>query len=247
MDARIIPPRLSSRRKQRGFIINPYNYAAGGGGFGASDPYYANVVLVSNLDSGSWVDEKGHTNTQTGTVNSVTGYTGCNNGAEMAATGTNYVKWAHSGGDFTLGTGSWCIEFAIKFSDNSIFQCLFDMHPGAYGTNSSEAVLIYMLSGSMRVWNGSDVGDLGTTWTNGTWFRVAICYDGTNLYGYKDGTSVMSIPVSFNLSSATSPITLGCDTGGTIPSRATYDLLRVTKHARYANALSITQDAVPYT
>ena len=37
MDARIIPPRLSSRRKQRGFIINPYNYASGGGGGGGPE------------------------------------------------------------------------------------------------------------------------------------------------------------------------------------------------------------------
>lgn len=218
----------------------------GGAGFGSGDAYYGDVILVSNLDTSSWVDEKSHTNAQTGTVNSVTGYSGCNNGAEMAASGTNYVKWAHTGGDFTLGSGNWCIEFAINFSDNSIFECLFDMHPGAYGTNSSEAILVYMSGSTMRVWNGSDVGALGGGWTNGTWFRVIICYDGTNLYGYKDGTRVMNIAASFNLSSATSPITLGCDTGATIPSRATYDLLRVTKHARYSNATSITQDTVPY-
>lgn len=233
------------RQKQRGYIMNPYRFG-GGGGFGSGDPHYSDVILVSNLDSSAWTDEKGHSNTTTGTVTSVAGYSGCNNGAEMAASGTNYIKWAHSGGDFTLGTGNWCIEFAVNFSDDSIFQCLFDMHPGAYSTNSSEAVLIYMLSGSMRVWNGSDAGNLGTGWGTGTWTRVAICYDGTNLYGFRGGTRALNNGASFNLSSATSPITLGCDTGATIPCRATFDVLRVTKHERYSNVSSITQDTIPY-
>ena len=45
----LIPPRIAPRRKQRGFIINPYAYDGGGGG-GDTDPYWSSVVQLAHFD-----------------------------------------------------------------------------------------------------------------------------------------------------------------------------------------------------
>lgn len=239
MNHTIIPPRFASRRKQRGFIINPYNYASGGGG--ATDPYFSYVKVLSHMDSSSWVDVIGHTSANVGSPSLVAGDTGFSNAGDFTS-GVSGVTWYPTSTEFDVGASTdFTLEFKAKSSNWGATQYIFDMHPASIFTNSADALLLYSLgSGQYRFWNGSDIGNVFYSFTNNVWYSLAITRQFDSPYQklllWVDGANVGAVVTTFT-STGGNVLTVGCDTVPTLGSPTVFDEIRYTVGvARYTIA-----------
>ena len=204
---------------------------------GERDPFFANVVFLSHVDTTGWIDVIGHTPTAYNSPANGPGEYG--NCLDCTAAAFDGVKWAPSGSEFNLDASTeYAIEFSIYNTNWAATAYLFDMHPGPITTDSSKAILIYTLSSAVRLWNGSDffllsVASLGVS--NNTWHKMALVrthVSGTNYTSwFVDGVQKGFTATSTNFVGP-SVITFGRDTDGTLGCVAKFDELRVTIGAR---------------
>lgn len=183
-------------------IINPYVFAAGGGG---SDPYFANVKALLHCDgtngSTTFTDVTGKTwAPDTGTPQISTsqykfgGASGSFSSANLTCTHSDFSSLG--GGDFTLETWVYAnslasarVLFCMGDNSTNYWQCM--IHPSAG--------LIINIFGSNILSQGNMTG-LST----GVWMHIAFVRSGNNLYGFVDGASSASSGSGASMPSITS-------------------------------------------
>jgi hypothetical protein len=208
---------------------------AGGGG-GATDPYWANVVALLHFDgangSTTFTDETGKTWTATGTAALATaskkfGTASLNNGTGVAVAGP-YA-------DFGFGTGDFTIEGWKRLtSAGPGFACIFDNRSGAnqgiaiYDKNAAGGSFITVFNNAAQM-GATTFGVPDTT----NFYHWSVCRQGTTLYASING-SVEAIATDSRTYAASPSATIGANYLGSQPQVGFMDEFRMTKGvARY--------------
>lgn len=207
--SRIITPRrdliLPSRYKQRGFIINPYRFASGGGGGGDSDPHWANVVSLLHFDgadgSTTIVEESGRAtwpglggDAQLDTANKKFG------ASSLLLDGSGDFVQSDTDADLGFATGAFTIEGFFKRNGLGTDQGLYMRGLLSGGLDqASLAHAIYFGADNklnFRAYNGgSNVTVTASSAVTDTedFHHFAMSCDGSTLYGFFDGGLVGSV------------------------------------------------------
>lgn len=251
----IIPPRLTSRRKQRGyFTINPYAYASAGGGGGDTDPDFASVVQLAHFD---------------GSNGSTTLTNSCARGNTLSVVSTSTISTAQSkwGGaslrcpnsstgaqnlssiaDYGMGTGAWTAEAWIRLDSLRNYDVAFTVLGGGGAT----AALLYIDStGTIRLYQDSTnrITSSGGVISAATWHFISLSRasgaNGTH-YMAVDGVSQGTPWSGASNYQATGELQVGCDPYG-LGFVGYIDDFRVTKGVqRYdATTYSVPTAAFP--
>lgn len=175
-------------------IVNPYVFAAL-----ASDPNFANVVLLCHFDgsdgSTTFTDEKGHTLTavadaQIDTAQSKWG------GASGLFDGTGDRVTAADSADWDFGAGDFTIEAWVRFNNTTGFQIFASQY-----NNASQRAWEFRKddTGNLAFFYSTDGGAVNVvtvtgTWgpTTGQWYYVAAKRATTTLSVWADGVQVAS-------------------------------------------------------
>lgn len=185
---------IATRRRQRGFIIDPFRFGAGGGG----DPYLGSVTLLCHATSlvGSDIPAvikpttdpsvQGASNQPTLSVSEFQF-----GGASIefpSSVFTAYVGIANAGGGFTLGAGDWTVEGWFYIRDSRV-QVLWDFR---FPSESSNAYC-YVSNTSQQISFGNGIsGDLivsgNGAFSNNTWIHVMVTRASGTYRLFIDGT-----------------------------------------------------------
>lgn len=112
------------KRKQRGFLMNPFRFGGGGGGGGGGEGYSTLVKLLLHGNgadaSTTFTDSSlyGHTVTSYGNAQIDTGYSKYG-GAAMLFDGVGDYLDVVASNEFYIGTGNFTIEFWIRTTFNA--------------------------------------------------------------------------------------------------------------------------------
>lgn len=242
---------LPARRRQRGFIINPFSFGGGGG----TDPSFSNVMLLCHADG---------TNGSTSFTNVVQAL---GRGSTLAATGSTTVSTSSplfgtgsadiAGGgitsaasaDYVVGTGNYTIEMAIYTGSPSQTSILMDLRTGSGG----QGFALYIQSGKFQVYaasgfNNTLITNAGTVSTN-TWQRVALTRNvaGATLKLAIDGTVIQTGNDStLTYSTSGGRIGIGIAYNNTAQFTGKFDEIRFTKGvARYSGNYTVDAAAFP--
>lgn len=222
-----------TRKKQRGFLLNPFRF---GGGAPSGDPYFSNVALLMHMDgangSTTFLDSSPapKTFTLTGAPQISTGQSKFG-GSSCYLNGASYLYTASST-DFGFGAGDYTIELFAYVSSTANFLAVFDNR-----TASLQGIALYV-GGSNRaitVANNAAIilqpavsAPLNQQW------HIALVKSGTTLTIYINGVAAGSVTDSRTLASAAAAY-IGATYLGGQPFNGYIDELRVTKGvARYA-------------
>lgn len=216
-------------------IINPYRFAAAGGG--GSDPDFASVSLLIHCD--------GTNGSTTFTDNSSIGHTVTANGNAQVSTsspkfGTGSLLLDGSGDNLTVadnaafdfGTGDFTIEFWIKWTSTTGYQVAYDHgYTGgiALETGNGAGRFVLYLGGASVCTESSSLG-------TGTWGFYQIVRSGTTVTIYRDGVSTASGTSSANLAPSAT-LYLGSYSSGAYGINGNMDDIRITKGVARANAV----------
>lgn len=188
-----------------------------------SNPNFASVVLQSHMDTGSYVDIKGHSSSVVGSPGNVAGSTGFGNCVEFTSTG--YVEWTDGGsGDFAMGTGDFMGELMVYPTRvGSNVEVLLDMSP----TSSVVGPILYWTtgaSGAVRLWyNGTD--RLTTLpLTNNAWNHLAFGRQGGTWGVWANGESWGTVGTAYSIGST--KIRVGRETDDAAPFFGRVDEVR---------------------
>jgi hypothetical protein len=115
------------RSRQRGFLLNPYRFAGGGGG--PSDPDFANVRLLAHMDgtngSTTFTDSSGTPKTMTAFDNAqISTAQSQFGGASALFDGTGDYIAAGTASDFHIATSNFCIECFVRPSRVNVAQVI---------------------------------------------------------------------------------------------------------------------------
>lgn len=226
-------------------IINPYVFAAGGGG---SDPYFANVVALLHCDgpngSSTFTDVTGKTwAAEVGTpLISTTqfkfgGASGNLTSANLTSTHSDFSGLG--AGDFTLEVWVYAnsllsarVLFCMGDSGSNYWQCM--IHPSAG--------LVLNIFGS-NILSQGDMTGLSTS----TWMHIAFVRSGNNLYGFTDGVQRASSGSGASIPSITSnKMYLASNNSPAGFTDGYLDDIRLTKGvARYTSGFTPPTSAFP--
>lgn len=225
------------RRRQRGFIINPFAYGAGSG-----DPYFANVVSLLHFDgadlSTTFTDQTGKTWTRNNTpiISNGQSVFGGASGLFDGGGALDFIYTADHA-DWAFGSGDFTIEGRVRFASVGGYEGFLSKGGGAYtpfllariGTN-----LNFYATSNGSSWDICNVLTLGTVAID-TWYAFAATRSGTTFYTHLDGVAGATTTSSATLWSTSDVVRIGhyYDAGGT--SFGGYlDEVRITKGvARY--------------
>lgn len=233
---------------------------AGASAAGGGDPSFANVVLLMGFEgtdgSTAFVDEKGGKtvtalgNAQIDTAQKKFG------ASSLLCDGTGDYLTLADHADFELGSGSWTIEFFVRFN--------------AVATFGPNLVAKQVVSGNQRGlrfdWKGSGSNEWGVrissngfdagvtlaaadTLSNATWYHACCEYDSaaTRLRVYRDGVMKGAVNGARTIFNNTAPLSIGADGAGGTPLNGWMDELRITKGlARYASDGGFTVPSAAY-
>jgi hypothetical protein len=233
----------SVRRKQGGFLLNPYRFATGD-----SDPYWSNVVLLLHMDgadaSTTFTDEKGHTVTANGNAHISTAQSKFG-GTSYAGDGSGDYLSVASSTDFDLLGGDFTIEFWCKNNrtndDSSTCFCVLSSSNNYFQILVRNALVVHSYNGTHRELTASGY-TLDTNWhhiafvkLNGTYY---IFWDGVSLT--LSGSGPVSLGTSFHVYVGSNSISSTYSYNGYI------DDLRITKGvARYTSNFTAPSAAFP--
>lgn len=191
--------RAALRRRQGGFLMNPFRFGGGGGG---GDPDFSNVSALLHFEgaNGSTVfsdsSSLGLTYSRTGTPTISTAQSKFGLSSGTFAGGSNWIE-TPSNLAFKFGSGDFTVEAFIRQNSTSGFQGIC----GSFNTNTSASREwgFYREGGTIL---GFQYSTTGTTtaaslvatfsFAINTWYHVAICRQGTNLRWFVNGTAIRS-------------------------------------------------------
>lgn len=246
------PPRLrrhdrSLHRREGGWIMAPYRYAAVG------DPYWANVVLLvdasaeTNGSTPSGIDVTGKTPTWRGNAQCKTDQAKFGS-SSIYLDGTNdRVSFADSA-DWAMGTGDATWEAWVR--PEGTFSGGDRVYLGqAASTGGFYSVLARRNSGDLHQVGVSDGaatygGTAGDTFAADAWSHVAIVRHGANLYSYLNGArhSASTALSGVSLMDSTGAMVLGAyaDADAGFHWKGWIDQVRITKGVARYTASTIT-------
>lgn len=213
-----------------------------GSGF-PTDPYAANIILDISARSGSIVDAKGHSLTNT---NVVINNTTMKYGPSMAFGGSSYFKIPNTDGtlwlpgDFTIDM--WIYLVSKTASYPSVFGN-YDTWPQANGmqlfmthSGASTSAFVAALAGTFPTMTSS------VNVTYGNWFHYAVTRASGTMRNYINGVYVGTATTSVSLFGSKTNIYIGAPsdgpTGGGI--NGYIDRYRITSVARYTGTTTFT-------
>ena len=255
---------LPSRRRQRGFIVDPYRFATG-----PQDPYWANVVSLIHFDgpggggTTAIVDETGKTWTygnsgggsgQLSTAQKLFGPSSWfNDGQNAAGGGTSNFSWQESAdhadwdfgnGDFTLE--GWMRPESIVGSGRVIWgQANSAGYAPIFIFQNATTLQLYMTtaSGSFDIVSAGTIGTLAIS----TATRWAVSRVGTSVHVYTDGTRNNTFSVGTSaVYNSTDPMRIGYQQTGGASFYGYLDEMRATKGVGRYSGASYTLDASPF-
>lgn len=139
-----------------------------------------------------------------------------------------------SNGDFSFGTGDFCIEGWIYRTAGSAYQTIFDMRTAA--TDVATLIGIDNLNQLYCYLNGSIVIQGSTAISASTWVHIALARSGTSLRLFLNGNQ-QSTTYTDNSNYSSKPFRIGSDYSGAFGYTGYIDEVRVTKGvARYTTS-----------
>ena len=218
-----------------GFIINPFRFAAAGGG----DPYFSSVKLLLHVDGSNAATS---TTDSSSVGNAITFYGNAQLSTTSPKFGTAAVLFDGNGdyiqapdsANWDFGTGDFTVEFWYKSTNNT-------SDPGTFVSQyDGNGFTLRWHLGALYVLNGGSTIATGGSWTptTGVWYHIAACRSGTSLRLFVDGTQSGSTATdSSNITGSSVPLELGClpYSGSHVhPLDGRLDDVRITKGvARY--------------
>lgn len=222
-------------------IINPY--AIFSGPPPPTDPYWANVVLLLNMEgvdgSTTFIDAKGHTMTASGDaqIDTSLGF----NAALFDGAGDRIVS--ASSADFGFGTGDLTAEFWVRQPTGQQSGDRVLNVGAAAGTLSVGLQNGKLFAGARNVSYGPIAA---VAISPDTMTHVAACKHSGTMYVYHAGVSQASASDSFDYGSA-SDIAIGSTSGGASTLNGWIRVLRITKGiARYPSGTTFTPPSAPF-
>jgi hypothetical protein len=157
-------------------ILSPSRFGAGGGG-GGSDPYFANVVLLTNFSGGSATDLKGHTINLTNGAAVNTSNPEPSGTHSLALDGDNDYASSPDSADWDFGTGDFTIEYDVYHDDftaaasgGGTNQCAISRGLGAWAALVGTGAIL----GRILWWVGGSIGSTTVAMTVAAWNHIAI-------------------------------------------------------------------------
>jgi hypothetical protein len=179
--------RSALRSRQRGFVLDPYRFAAGGGG--ATDPLWSFVQLLiqpAGPDaSTSFVDQSaaGRTITVNGDAQMDTAQAIYSPASCLLDGSGDYLSVTLS--SHNIRTDSCCFETWVRFASGT-------NGTGFFGSGPNHFYMV-IASGNLYIGDGS-TNPIGTAhgFSAGTWYHAAYSFDGTTHRYFENGGLVQS-------------------------------------------------------
>lgn len=236
---------VAPRRRQGGFVINPYSMA--------NDPYWSNVIFLLQRDevdgSTTFTDSSlaGTTITAFGDVQHDTSVAPPYGTSSILFDGSgDYLRLPDSAA-WAFGTSSWTMQMWIRFSAVAATQQIICKRTGTdYGPFS---IVFSPSSARIEAFFDSNVSDFSWRASIGnaapsvnTWHFYEVFRSGTTFGHFLDGVFVAQYTgVSDSLAANSSPIFIGARSDGSAPASFRLKGLRITAGA----ARNITGYTVP--
>lgn len=219
-------------------IINPYVYSAGPAG----DPYFSNVTLLMHMD--------GANNGTVFTDSSTGGLTPSVYGSPVTVTAEKKYGTASLQCDgssalyfpantrFDFGSGDFTIELFAKFNSVTGARFLLSRYNGsaiAFALFQNGSTVEFYASADGVSWNLVTNLSLGTTFTTGVWYHLAVTRQSNTFRAFRDGALISTLTGSGSVAVNSAFMQIGGrnDSGGSFFS-GWIDELRITKGvARY--------------
>lgn len=214
-------------------------------GGGASDPYWANTVLLMHMDDTNFTEETGRVITSSNaTISTYSGTMGAGSGSFDGLTQDIAVQHSSL---LNLGAEDFTIEARIKLGpwlDGNGHHLLSKYNQGTYETsyaiyrqNTSGALVLYA-SASGSGWSLINGLQFASTLDETSWYSIAATRSGNVWRTYLNGALANSTTVAGTIASNTSPLFVS---KGLAPWPTRWsgliDELRITKGvARYTSS-----------
>lgn len=230
-------------------MVNPYRFATGAGG----DPHWANVVLLCGFEgpdaSTSFVDESSFARalTVTGDAQIDTAQFKYGEASAKFDGAGDYVA-ASDSTDLEFGADPFTVECFVRFLAVSSYSGILSKRDG-----SSSTVWGLRWSSSTNAFGfyyGSTSVSVTLTPTIGTWYHLAVDYDGSRLRFYLDGTMSAYSDSYTSMTDTVGQIWIGSVRSGlsALSINGHLDEVRITKGvARYATdgSFAVPTEAFP--
>lgn len=241
----ILPP----RRRQRGFIINPYAYGGGGGPPPASDPDYASVLALLHFDGANdgttFTDNSSlaASYSRTGTCVTSTAQSKWGTASLLCATSSN-IESATAATTYGPGSSNFTLEAWIyPTSIANVEKCI------ASQWESTTRWFFGLKEDKLNFyWNGGNFQTASVGISNNAWHHVAVTRSGTDLRYFADGAQLGSaVAISGSINTPTgSPFTVGGQGPNVAPFVGYIDDFRYTLGvARYTGSYTVPTAAFP--
>lgn len=223
-----------------------------GGGGGATDPYWANVVSLLHFDgadaSTTFTDQTGKTWTANGNAQIDTAQSKFGGASGLFDGSGDYVTTPDSA-DWDFGTGDFTVECFARFnSHTSIMTLISNYNDSTVGWSFQRR----SDTNTFRFGHGdAALSDVAWTPTDGVWYHMAVCRQGTNLRHFVDGVQTGStVTNSTNISGSPAPLAIGSlkNSGGSYIQNYNgwLEEVRITKGtARYTSNFTPPAAAFP--
>jgi hypothetical protein len=206
--------RAAMRRRQRGFIINPYRYAGG-------DPFAGNLVLwlkgEGTNNSTTIVDSSASAHTMTAVGDAKISTTQFFSGtASIALDGNDRVTTPYHA-DFDFGSGDFTIAMRFRPRSNTgDFQCMIARQASGATASDYSFYVRYAntgFDGAVYVGTTGYDSNTGTVALNDTtWYHGAFVRQSNKVYAYLNGVAGASatLPSSSSVvNNVSSPLVIG--------------------------------------
>lgn len=233
---RALLSRQAPRRKQRGFLLNPYNFGAPQT---PGDPHWSETSSLMHFDGVNdgdvFTDEKGKVWTKTGTVVTKTSPAVFDQSAYFSGV-VGSALTAPSSADFTFGTGDFCIEVRSYCIDAGTNRGIFSF--------DNNRTLYYASNGSFYFYDGSSNILGGVSSVYNTWQAFALVREAGVLSLYINETRLASVSFTANITSTN--MVLGNNTVNSAVHYGYLDEFRCTKGVARISGSSYTVSASPF-
>jgi hypothetical protein len=248
------------RSRQRGFLLNPYRFAAGDP---LTDSNYASVSLLMHFDgangSTTFTDHSPSPRTMGAvsagalpTISTAQSVYGGASGVLDAALG-QAIKTT-SNAVYDMGTGDFTIEGRVRFSNAASVRefVLGQADIGAATAHTSFYIARTAAGKLFGTCNNAGTGGFGgctgtTTTAANTWYAFAYVRSGTGFTLYVDGVSEATATSSNSVHSSTQDFAIAALGSYNMENMAGYvDEIRITKGvARYTGNYTLRGSAFP--
>lgn len=220
-----------------------------GGGGGATDPHFANVVALLHMNgvdgSTTFTDVTGKTWTANGNAQIDTAFAKFGSASMLLDGNGDYLSTA-SHADFGFGTGDFTVEGWFRRTAQNTNGFLADFRVSA---GNSFVVWCSQGSNTNRLGYSNELGTgfvaSATQWTDQQFIHWAVSRDSGTVRGFMSGALVFTTTDSRTFASPQG-VYLGSGTGANLGAIGSLDEVRITKGvARYTAAFTPPTAAFP--